>query len=183
MKKRRKEFFINSFWGIVIWELFNASFFVAYMLVGLLPSHWDSDTPFMPLSEAMAWFAFAYIFGLLVVFALSIFCLKDVGNIILNVLSILFFRFFELAILILIISGAHTMIAFVNWPIATLNRLLVHSFWIVSIDFELSYFTTSLIPFAVMLIGIYVGKFIKRRKADKARTQGDGSLSSDNSNN
>ena len=168
------EFFINSFWGIVIWELFNASFFVAYMLVGLLPSHWDSDTPFMPLSEAMAWFAFAYIFGLLVVFVLSVFYLKDIGNIILNALSILFFRFFELAILIFLIFTEHTMIAFVNWPIAALDRFLVHSFWIVSIDFELSYFTTSLIPFAIMLIGIYINKLIKRRKVDKA---GDGSLS------
>lgn len=181
MKNRAKVFFKNSFWGIVIWELFNFLYLPIFFSISSLPHHLVSDTPFMPLNEAMAWFAFAYIFGLLVVFVLSVFYLKDIGNIILNSLSILFFRFFELAILIFLIFSEHTMIAFVNWAIAALDRFLGYCFGIGSIDFELSYFTTSLIPFAVMLIGIYVGKFIKKRK--KLRIQGDDSSVSNESNN
>lgn len=180
MKKRKKRFLKNAFSAIAIWELFNFLYLPIFMSVDSLPSYSYLTIPFMPLNHALAGFAIAYIVGLLVVFVLSVFYLKDIGNIIWNCLSILFFRFFELAILNLLISGAHTMIAFVNWPIAALDRFLVHSFGISSIDFELSYFTTSLIPFAVMLIGIYINKLIKRRKVDKA---GDGSLSLDKSNN
>lgn len=181
MKNRAKVFFKNSFCGIMIWELFNFLYLPIFFSIDSLPHHWDSDTPFAPLNEAMAGFAFVYIFGLLVVFVLSALYLKDIGNIILNSLSILFFRFFELAILIFLIFTEHTMIVFVNWPIAALERFLLWSYGIGSIDFELSYFTTSLIPFAVMLIGIYVGKFIKKRK--KLRTQGDDSSVSNESNN
>ena len=171
MKKRAKVFFKNSFCAIAIWELFNFLYLPIFMSVDSMPSFSYLTPPSIPLSRALVGIACTYTFGLLIVFALSIFCLKDVGNIILNVLSILFFRFFELAILILIISGAHTMIAFVNWPIAALERFLIHSYGIGSIDFELSYFTTSLIPFAVMLIGIYVGKFIKKKKEIKQKTE------------
>lgn len=176
MEKRKKGFFKNAFCAIAIWELLNLLYLPIFMSVSSLPSFSYLAPPFMPLNEAMAWFAFAYIFGLLVVFVLSVFYLKDIGNIILNSLSILFFRFFELSILIFLIFTEHTMIAFVNWPIAALDRFLGHSFGIGYIDFEVSYFTTSLIPFAVMLIGIYVNRLIKKRKGEKT---GDGSMSSE----
>lgn len=164
MEKRKKRFLKNAFSAIAIWELFNLLYLPIFMSVDSLPSYSYLTIPFMPLNHALAGFAIVYIVGLLVVFVLSVFYLKDIGNIIRNTLSILFFRFFELAILILLISSAHTMIAFVNWPIATLDRLLVHSFGITSISFELSYFATSFIPFAIMPIGIYVNRLIKKRK-------------------
>lgn len=162
-----KKFFSNSAYGILGWLIFNFIFAITYFVYcKVLPPYIWEKQPDNLIYKCIIPFAIVYIVALIIVFFIGYFCMKDTGNVLSNMVSIVASRGVEMVILAVLVYFDYHLLPFVNWSVEILNYVFVVIYG-TYLNFEFTpilYFLTSLIPFAVMFVGMQFGKWRKKNE-------------------
>lgn len=162
-----KKFFSNSVYGILGWLIFNFVFAITYFVYcEVLPPYIGEEQSDNLIYKYIIPFAIVYIVALIIVFFIGYFCMKDTGNVLSNMVSIFASRGVEMVILVVLVCFDYHLLPFVNWSVEILNYVftVIYGFYL---NFEFTpiwYFLTSLIPFAVMFVGMQFGKGRKKNE-------------------
>ncbi len=160
MENQRKLFLKNAFTGWYAYAIFNMIFGIMYICSTIIMG---SSADFL-LSVSIILFAIIYILGLTTSFGIGCLNLKNLGDLKLNILSVVSLRLIELVILTLIFFSEEAALVFVNFSISVLDLFLVEADMLEIQLNELPYiyYIFSIIPYGFMLLGMYVSN--KRRE-------------------
>lgn len=170
MKQEFKVFLKNCIFGELAWLVFNTFFFGIYLYIQTLPKYSYLVPTSISFNKTILFYLVVYIIGILLVLIVSVLLLKKMANTFLTILSILFFRLIELIVLGIFISVDDSLIAFVNWSVASLEYLLIYVLGIRIPDINTLYYLTSFVPFIAMICGLSI-----KTQMDRKKTQGDSS--------